>query len=143
MVEAAEDSVAAVEVLVALTITLAAVALITAQAIPLLLLLDSTTMVHLQTAMVIPQLQPLDPHQSTVTELLLLPVAELCLGKNVTPSKTKFPDRNAAPFQDKNVTQFLTRSVTMFQDKNARVFQDRYQGRNVTKFQGKSVTLFQ
>merc|ERR1719347_1571818 len=94
-------------------------------------------MVHLQTAMVIPQLQPLDPHQLTVTELLLLPVAELCLGKNVTPSKTKFPDRNAALFQGKNVTQFLMRSVTvfqdkivsMFQDKNVRVFQDRYQGR--------------
>merc|ERR1719474_2079429 len=135
MVEAAEDSVAAVEVLVALTITLAAVALITAQ--------DSMTMVPPLTAMAIPLLQPLDPHQSTVTELLLLPVAELCLGKNVTPSKTKFPDKNAAPFQDKNVTQFLTRSATvfqdkivsMFQDKNARVFQDRYQGRNVTKFQ--------
>merc|ERR1712243_342867 len=74
----------------------------TVMAIHLLLLLDSMTMVHLQTAMVIPQLQPLDPHQLTVTELLLLPVAELCLGKNVTPSKTKFPDRNAAPFQGKS-----------------------------------------
>merc|ERR1719516_400547 len=126
MVEAVEDLVAAVEVLVDLVIIALVAALITAQgsmtmvhhqtamATPLLQLLGSMTMVHHQTAMAIPQLLLLVPHLLTATELLQHQVAELSQGKNVIPSKTKFPDRNVAQFQGKNVTPFLTRSAKVF-----------------------------
>merc|ERR1719481_2216748 len=107
-------------------------------ATPLLQLLDSMIMDLLQTAMAIPQLQLLVLHLLTATELLQHQVAELSQGKNVIPSKTKFPDRNVAQFQGKNVTPFLTRSATAFQDKTV----SQFQGKNVTPFLTRSATAF-